>query len=61
RYVSAKLQIFRVGDIVEAQCLMVFLRTNKGTARMKMILRALTLVNSNNSMVSNGIYKDNMG
>ncbi|KAK0457946.1 uncharacterized protein EV420DRAFT_1764467 [Desarmillaria tabescens] len=48
-YVSAKLQIFRVGDIVEAQCSMVFLRTNEGTARMKMILRALALVNSDNS------------
>ncbi|KAK0449817.1 uncharacterized protein EV420DRAFT_1646817 [Desarmillaria tabescens] len=48
-YVSAKPQIFRVGDIVEAQCSVVFLRTNEGTARMKMILRALALINSDNS------------
>ncbi|KAK0433745.1 uncharacterized protein EV420DRAFT_1283049, partial [Desarmillaria tabescens] len=58
RYVSAKPQIFRVGDIVEAQCSVMFLRTNEGMARMKMILRALALINSDNSTVSNGIHND---
>ncbi|KAK0452174.1 uncharacterized protein EV420DRAFT_1273877, partial [Desarmillaria tabescens] len=52
RYVSAKPQIFRVGDIVDTQCLVMLLRTNEGTARMKMILRALALVNSDNSMAT---------
>ncbi|KAK0455523.1 uncharacterized protein EV420DRAFT_1481368 [Desarmillaria tabescens] len=49
RYVTVKPQIFPVGNVVEAQCSMVFMRNNEGTARMKTILRALALVNCDHS------------
>ncbi|PBK65102.1 hypothetical protein ARMSODRAFT_978521 [Armillaria solidipes] len=53
RYVPAKPQMFRVGDIVEVQCSLVFMKTNEGAVRMKLILRALALVNSNHSSKAN--------
>ncbi|KAK0506574.1 hypothetical protein EDD18DRAFT_1097840 [Armillaria luteobubalina] len=50
RYTTAKPQIFQVGDIVEAQCSMVFLKGNNSTVRLKVVLRAIVLVNCNHSM-----------
>ncbi|PBK92318.1 hypothetical protein ARMGADRAFT_1031192 [Armillaria gallica] len=58
RYVEAKLQIFRVGDIVKAQCFMVFIKTNEDTARMKVILRALALINCDHSLKGNADRKN---
>ncbi len=53
RYIEVKPQIFCIGDIMEAQCSMAFIKPKEGTARMKVILRAIVLVNSNHSSVSN--------
>ncbi|KAK0224277.1 hypothetical protein IW262DRAFT_1459341 [Armillaria fumosa] len=50
RYTIAKPQIFRVGDIVEAQCSMVFLKSNNSTVRLKAILRAIALINCDHLM-----------
>ncbi|PBK59379.1 hypothetical protein ARMSODRAFT_899314, partial [Armillaria solidipes] len=52
RYVKAKLQMFRVGDLVEAQCSVVFVKSRGAGIRIKVILRALALVNCEYSMVS---------
>ncbi|KAK0491719.1 hypothetical protein EDD18DRAFT_1358492 [Armillaria luteobubalina] len=45
RYVETKPQVFRVSDIVEARCSIVFVTCKGGDAKMKLILRALALVN----------------
>ncbi|PBK59902.1 hypothetical protein ARMSODRAFT_1027029 [Armillaria solidipes] len=50
RYVKAKPQMFRIGDIVEAQCSVVFVKCKGAGIRMKVILRALALVNCEYSM-----------
>ncbi|SJL13219.1 uncharacterized protein ARMOST_16658 [Armillaria ostoyae] len=50
RYVKAKPQMFRIGDIVEAQCSVVFMKCKGAGIRMKVILRALALVNCEYSM-----------
>ncbi|KAK0500119.1 hypothetical protein EDD18DRAFT_1102303 [Armillaria luteobubalina] len=57
RYTMAKPQIFRVGDIVEAQCSMVFLRSNNSAVRLKPVLRAIVLVNCDHSMKSTYIER----
>lgn len=44
--------MFRIGEVVEAQCSQVFMKANEGAARMKLILRALALVNSDHLSVS---------
>ncbi|PBL01559.1 hypothetical protein ARMGADRAFT_1107262 [Armillaria gallica] len=41
------------GDVVEVQCSLVFMKSHEGAARMKLILRALTLVNSDHSSKAN--------
>ncbi|KAK0433368.1 hypothetical protein EV421DRAFT_1741671 [Armillaria borealis] len=50
RYVKVKPQMFRIGDIVEAQCSVVFVKCKGAGIRMKVILRALVLVNCEYSM-----------
>ncbi|KAK0215552.1 hypothetical protein IW262DRAFT_1299805 [Armillaria fumosa] len=45
RYVETKPQVFRMGDIVEARCSIMFVTCKGGDARMKLILRGLALVN----------------
>ncbi|KAK0480580.1 hypothetical protein IW261DRAFT_1592981 [Armillaria novae-zelandiae] len=45
RYIETKPQVFRVGDIVEARCSIVFVSCKGGDAKMKLILHALALVN----------------
>ncbi|KAK0438271.1 hypothetical protein EV421DRAFT_1906806 [Armillaria borealis] len=52
RYIPARPQVFRLGDIVEAQCLVVFVKSKGGGVKMKLILRALALVNCEHAMVS---------
>ncbi|PBK59382.1 hypothetical protein ARMSODRAFT_966895 [Armillaria solidipes] len=44
RYVKAKPQIFRIGDIMEAQCSIGFIMSKRGSVRMKLVLRAIALV-----------------
>ncbi|KAK0433173.1 hypothetical protein EV421DRAFT_1741773 [Armillaria borealis] len=58
RYMEAKPQIFRVGDIVEVQCSMVFMKTNESMAKMKAILRALALINCDHSSKANADRKN---
>lgn len=50
RYLETKPQAFRVGDIVEAQCSIVFIACRGGEAKMKLILRALALVNCDHTI-----------
>ncbi|SJL05828.1 uncharacterized protein ARMOST_09164 [Armillaria ostoyae] len=50
KYIKAKPQIFRIGDIVEAQCSIVFIKAKGGDIRMKLVLRAIALVNYEHSM-----------
>ncbi|KAK0218415.1 hypothetical protein EDD85DRAFT_961684 [Armillaria nabsnona] len=50
RYVRAKPQMFRVGDIVEAQCSIVFVRCKGNGAKMKSILQGLAMVNCDHTM-----------
>ncbi|KAK0465733.1 hypothetical protein IW261DRAFT_1598537 [Armillaria novae-zelandiae] len=45
RYIETKPQVFHVGNIVEARCSIVFVSCKGGDAKMKLILRALALVN----------------
>ncbi|PBK69293.1 hypothetical protein ARMSODRAFT_843333, partial [Armillaria solidipes] len=45
RYIPARPQVFRLGDIVEAQCSVVFVKSKGGGVKTKLILRALVLVN----------------
>ncbi|SJL16900.1 uncharacterized protein ARMOST_20430 [Armillaria ostoyae] len=52
RYVKAKPQMFRIGDIVEAQCSVVFVKCKGAGIRMKVILQALALVYCEYSMLS---------
>lgn len=52
RYVKAKPQIFRIRDIMEAQCSIVFIKGKGASVRMKLVLRAIALVNYKHSMVS---------
>lgn len=52
KYIKVKPQIFHVGNIGEVQCSMVFIKLKEGMARMKVILRAIALVNSDHSSVS---------
>ncbi|PBK89398.1 hypothetical protein ARMGADRAFT_936229, partial [Armillaria gallica] len=56
RYIPAKLRVFRLGDIVEVQCSVVFVKSKGGNVKMKLILRALALVNCKYAMVSHFIY-----
>ncbi|PBK90859.1 hypothetical protein ARMGADRAFT_1032361 [Armillaria gallica] len=50
RYARAKMQMFRVGDIVEAQCSVVFVRYKGNGAKMKLILRGMAMVNCDHAM-----------
>ncbi|KAK0235042.1 hypothetical protein EDD85DRAFT_791937 [Armillaria nabsnona] len=50
RYVGAKPQIFRVGDIVEVQCSIVFMRSKGSSIKMKLILRGVAMVNCDGAM-----------
>ncbi|KAK0472969.1 hypothetical protein IW261DRAFT_1310507, partial [Armillaria novae-zelandiae] len=45
RYIKTKPQVFHVSDIVEARCSIVFMSCKGGDTKMKLILRALALVN----------------
>ncbi|KAF7970271.1 hypothetical protein HWV62_24456 [Athelia sp. TMB] len=45
-YNKAESSIFNMGDIVEAQCSFIAIPTRKGPYHMKIILRALTMLNS---------------
>ncbi|SJL18170.1 uncharacterized protein ARMOST_21746 [Armillaria ostoyae] len=47
---KARQQIFRVGDIVEVQCFVVFIRAKNATVRMKTELRATALFNRDHAM-----------
>ncbi|PBK59992.1 hypothetical protein ARMSODRAFT_982661 [Armillaria solidipes] len=38
KYIKARPQMFRAGDIVKVQCSMVFFKTKNGVARMKTVL-----------------------
>ncbi|PBK63511.1 hypothetical protein ARMSODRAFT_1057936 [Armillaria solidipes] len=60
RYVKAKPQIFRIGDIVEAQCSVVFVKCKGAGIRMKVILRALALVNCEYSMDADRARRKNI-
>ncbi|KAK0434677.1 uncharacterized protein EV420DRAFT_1282447, partial [Desarmillaria tabescens] len=60
RYVMVKPQMLRIGDIVEAQCSMVFMKTNDGVAKTKLILRAIALANSDHSSVSTSMCMSNI-
>ena len=44
--------MFKIGDIVEAQCLFIVIPTRSGQRTMKIILRAMTMLNSDFSKVS---------
>ncbi|KAK0436088.1 hypothetical protein EV421DRAFT_1716138, partial [Armillaria borealis] len=55
RYTKARPQIFRVGDIIEVQCSVVFIKTRKTSARMNLILCALAMVDCQHTMVSDYI------
>ncbi|KAK0475004.1 hypothetical protein EDD18DRAFT_1090301 [Armillaria luteobubalina] len=59
RYLETKPQAFRVGDIVEAQCSIVFIACRGGEAKMKLILRALALVNCDHTIVSSRSLTEN--
>ncbi|PBK86486.1 hypothetical protein ARMGADRAFT_1035376 [Armillaria gallica] len=50
RYIPAKPQSFRLGDIAEVQCSVVFMKSKGGSVKMKLILRALALVNCEHAM-----------
>ncbi|KAK0450447.1 uncharacterized protein EV420DRAFT_1482935 [Desarmillaria tabescens] len=50
KYVKVKSQMFRIEDIVETQCLIVFVKCKGGGIRMKVILRALALINCDHTM-----------
>ncbi|KAK0477528.1 hypothetical protein IW261DRAFT_1565805 [Armillaria novae-zelandiae] len=50
RYIVAKPQTFRVGDIVKVQTSMVFVKDKRGRVKMKTILRAIAMVNCDISM-----------
>ncbi|PBK91962.1 hypothetical protein ARMGADRAFT_1031422 [Armillaria gallica] len=50
RYIPAKPQSFRLGDIAEVQCLVVFMKSKGGSVKTKLILRALALVNCEHAM-----------
>ncbi|PBK91041.1 hypothetical protein ARMGADRAFT_933168, partial [Armillaria gallica] len=56
RYAEAKPQMFRTGDIVEVQCSIVFIKGKAGVVKMKLILRALALVNCKHSMVRDSYH-----
>ncbi|KAK0216370.1 hypothetical protein IW262DRAFT_1464909 [Armillaria fumosa] len=58
RCTVAKPQIFWVGDIVEAQCSMVFLKSNNSAVRLKAILRAIALVNCDHLMQASNNRKN---
>ncbi|KAK0442213.1 hypothetical protein EV421DRAFT_1736444 [Armillaria borealis] len=42
--------MFRVGDIVEAQCSVVFVRSKGSSVKMKLILRGVAMVNCDHAM-----------
>ncbi|PBK91293.1 hypothetical protein ARMGADRAFT_1107200 [Armillaria gallica] len=50
RYIPMKPQSFRLGDIAEAQCSVVFMKSKGGSIKMKLILRVLALVNCEHVM-----------
>ncbi|KAK0222348.1 hypothetical protein IW262DRAFT_1296908 [Armillaria fumosa] len=58
RYTIAKPQIFWAGDIVEAQCSMVFLKSNNSVVKLKVVLRAVALVNCDHSMQASSDRKN---
>ncbi|KAF7976215.1 hypothetical protein HWV62_7226 [Athelia sp. TMB] len=45
-YSKADSGMFKIGDIVEAQCSFIVIRTRSGQHTMKIILRAMTMINS---------------
>ncbi|KAK0494085.1 hypothetical protein EDD18DRAFT_1077907 [Armillaria luteobubalina] len=57
RYIVAKPQTFRVGDIVEVQMSMVFVKDKRGRVKMKTILRVIAMVNCDIAMVSESLGK----
>ncbi|KAK0207536.1 hypothetical protein IW262DRAFT_1281958, partial [Armillaria fumosa] len=60
RYIIAKPQTFRVGDIVEVQTSMVFVKDKRGQVKMKTILRAIAMVNCDITMVSKSFEQQMM-
>lgn len=52
RYIKAKPQMFRVGDLIKAQCSVVFMKSRGTGIRIKVVLCTLALVNCEYSMVS---------
>ncbi|KAK0493394.1 hypothetical protein EDD18DRAFT_1356832 [Armillaria luteobubalina] len=50
RYLETKPQAFRIGDIVEVQCSIVFVVCRGSDMKMKLILQALALVNCDHTM-----------
>ncbi|PBK76196.1 hypothetical protein ARMSODRAFT_1078394 [Armillaria solidipes] len=61
RYMVAKPQTFRVGDIVEIQMSMVFVKDKRGLVKMKTILRAIALVNCDLTMKADRDRKQHTG
>ncbi|PBK89117.1 hypothetical protein ARMGADRAFT_936362, partial [Armillaria gallica] len=58
RYMVAKPQTFRVGDIVKVQMSMVFVKDRRGLVKMKTILRVIALVNCDITMVSESVQEN---
>ncbi|KAK0457360.1 uncharacterized protein EV420DRAFT_1480831 [Desarmillaria tabescens] len=51
KYMGAKPHMFRTGDIVEAQCSVVFVRCKGGSVKTKLVLHAIAMVNCEHTMV----------
>ncbi len=52
RYQRARPQLFRVGDIVEIQCSIIIVKGKGSKHRMKLVLRAIVLLNCEIVLVS---------
>ncbi|KAK0451983.1 uncharacterized protein EV420DRAFT_1645918 [Desarmillaria tabescens] len=56
--IDGKKKWFRISDIVEAQCSIVFIKSIGGNIKTKLILRALALVNCKHAMKAEKERKD---
>ncbi|KAK0471418.1 hypothetical protein IW261DRAFT_1425226 [Armillaria novae-zelandiae] len=52
RYQRARPQLFRIGDIVEVQCSIIIFKARGARHRMKLILRAITMLDCNMTLHS---------
>lgn len=57
RYQCARPQLFRVGDIVEIQCSVIFVKARGTKHRMKLVLRSIALLDCEIALVSSILCK----